>query len=53
MTNHFRYSRWDGSQEIDPLQPDELLDLLSDDLPAPPTSTPTPPPAGPGPAGEA
>ena len=28
-------------------------DLLSDDLPAPPTSTPTPPPAGPGPAGEA
>jgi uncharacterized protein with von Willebrand factor type A (vWA) domain len=28
----FRYTRWDGSQEIDPLDPDELLDLLSEDL---------------------
>jgi uncharacterized protein with von Willebrand factor type A (vWA) domain len=32
MTNRFRYTQWDGSQEIDPLDPDELLDLLSDDL---------------------
>ncbi|MPZ50197.1 MAG: VWA domain-containing protein [Dehalococcoidia bacterium] len=32
MSNHFSYSRWDGSQEINPLQPDELLDLLADDL---------------------
>jgi uncharacterized protein with von Willebrand factor type A (vWA) domain len=29
---HFRYSGWDGSQQIDPLQPDELLDLLANDL---------------------
>lgn len=28
----FRYSGWDGSQQIDPLQPDELLDLLANDL---------------------
>ena len=32
MTNRFRYTQWDGSQEIDPLDPDELLDLLADDL---------------------
>lgn len=28
----FRYSQWDGSQSIPPLDPDELLDLLSGDL---------------------
>ncbi len=28
----FRYTRWDGSQSIPPLDPDELLDLLSQDL---------------------
>src|SRR5688572_24888264 len=32
MTNRFRYTQWDGSQQIDPLDPDELLDLLADDL---------------------
>ncbi|HWO73386.1 MAG TPA: VWA domain-containing protein [Dehalococcoidia bacterium] len=29
---NFRYSAWDGTQSIDPLDPDELLDLLSQDL---------------------
>jgi uncharacterized protein with von Willebrand factor type A (vWA) domain len=28
----FRYSEWDGTQTIPPLDPDELLDLLSRDL---------------------
>jgi uncharacterized protein with von Willebrand factor type A (vWA) domain len=28
----FRYSQWDGSQTVEPLDPDELLDLLSQDL---------------------
>src|SRR4051794_26226875 len=28
----YRYSDWDGSQSIDPLSEDELLDLLSRDL---------------------
>lgn len=28
----YRYSRWDGTQEIDPLLADEVLDLLADDL---------------------
>ena len=28
----FRYSEWDGSQEIPPLDPDELLEALTDDL---------------------
>ena len=28
----FRYSEWDGTQEIPPLNPDELLDSLTDDL---------------------
>jgi uncharacterized protein with von Willebrand factor type A (vWA) domain len=32
MAMHFRYSRWDGTQEIDPLDPEELLEMLSDDL---------------------
>ncbi len=28
----FRYSEWDGTQEIPPLDPDDLLEALSDDL---------------------
>ena len=28
----FRYSEWDGTQSIEPLDPDDLLDLLSRDL---------------------
>ncbi|MHB8377890.1 MAG: VWA domain-containing protein [Dehalococcoidia bacterium] len=28
----FRYSEWDGTQEIPPLNPDELLEALTDDL---------------------
>src|SRR3989304_9329619 len=28
----FRYSEWDGSQEIPPLDPDEVLEALTDDL---------------------
>jgi uncharacterized protein with von Willebrand factor type A (vWA) domain len=28
----FRYSQWDGSQSINPLDPDELLEMLSRDL---------------------
>ncbi len=28
----FRYSEWDGTQEIPPLDPDELLEALTDDL---------------------
>ena len=28
----FRYTQWDGTQSIEPLDPDELLDLLSQDL---------------------
>ena len=28
----YRYSEWDGTQEIPPLDPDEVLDALSDDL---------------------
>ena len=28
----FRYSEWDGSQEIPPLDPDELLESITDDL---------------------
>src|SRR5437588_3092489 len=31
-TMNFRYSRWDGSQQIAPLEPEELLDLLAEDL---------------------
>ena len=30
--NRYRYSAWDGTQEIEPLDPEELLDLLADDL---------------------
>src|SRR5437763_6280906 len=32
MTLRFRYSEWDGSQEIPPLDPDEVLENLTDDL---------------------
>ena len=28
----FRYSEWDGTQEIPPLNPDELLESITDDL---------------------
>jgi|CXWL01.1.fsa_nt_gi uncharacterized protein with von Willebrand factor type A (vWA) domain len=28
----FRYSEWDGTQEIPPLNPDEVLEALTDDL---------------------
>src|SRR3972149_6591825 len=28
----YRYSQWDGSQNVPDLDPDELLDALSDDL---------------------
>jgi uncharacterized protein with von Willebrand factor type A (vWA) domain len=28
----FRYSEWDGTQEIPPLDPDEILEALTDDL---------------------
>jgi uncharacterized protein with von Willebrand factor type A (vWA) domain len=28
----FRYTEWDGTQSIPPLDPDDLLDLLSQDL---------------------
>ncbi len=29
---YFRYSEWDGTQEVPPLDPDEVLDGLTDDL---------------------
>ncbi len=32
MVNAFRYYEWDGTQEIPPLDPDELLEALTDDL---------------------
>jgi uncharacterized protein with von Willebrand factor type A (vWA) domain len=28
----YRYSRWDGSQHLDEIDPDEVLEALSDDL---------------------
>ena len=28
----YRYSPWDGTQQINPLDPDELLEMLADDL---------------------
>jgi uncharacterized protein with von Willebrand factor type A (vWA) domain len=28
----YRYTLWDGTQEINPLDPEEILDLLADDL---------------------
>src|SRR5215210_1669790 len=30
--NYFRYSRWDGSQQLSPFDPDELIEQLADDL---------------------
>jgi len=30
--NHFRYSRWDGSQQLFPFTADDLMEALSDDL---------------------
>jgi uncharacterized protein with von Willebrand factor type A (vWA) domain len=32
VTTRYRYSEWDGSQEIPPLDPDEVLENLTDDL---------------------
>src|SRR3990170_4865132 len=32
MTFRFRYSEWDGTQEIGPLDPDDILAGLTDDL---------------------
>src|SRR5438034_171249 len=32
MSSRFRYSRWDGTQNLDDLDPDDVLDALSDDL---------------------
>src|SRR5215208_3282553 len=32
MVGRYRYSEWDGSQEIPPLDPDEVLENLTDDL---------------------
>jgi uncharacterized protein with von Willebrand factor type A (vWA) domain len=32
MVIAFRYSEWDGTQEIPPLDPDDLLEALTDDL---------------------
>ncbi len=32
MVLSYRYSEWDGTQEIPPLDPDELLEALTDDL---------------------
>src|SRR5260370_6255033 len=32
MGVRFRYSRWDGTQSLDALDADEVLDALSDDL---------------------
>ncbi|HLH26450.1 MAG TPA: VWA domain-containing protein [Chloroflexota bacterium] len=29
---YYRYSRWDGTQQIEPFDPEELLEQLSDDL---------------------
>src|SRR5262249_50197582 len=32
MLRHYRYSRWDGTQQISPFDPEELLEQLADDL---------------------
>src|SRR3989441_12239840 len=32
MVVKYRYSEWDGSQEIPPLDPDDILNALTDDL---------------------
>src|ERR1700716_1595380 len=31
MSAHFRYSRWDGTQRLDEIDADQILDALSDD----------------------
>ncbi|MEX0783128.1 MAG: VWA domain-containing protein [Dehalococcoidia bacterium] len=32
MTSTYRYSMWDGTQEVPPIEADEILDNLTDDL---------------------
>ncbi|MGE0058426.1 MAG: VWA domain-containing protein, partial [Dehalococcoidia bacterium] len=32
MVIRYRYTEWDGSQEIPPLAPDDILNALTDDL---------------------
>ena len=32
MVIRYRYSEWDGAQEIPPLDPDDVLNALTDDL---------------------
>jgi uncharacterized protein with von Willebrand factor type A (vWA) domain len=32
MVARYRYSQWDGTQEVPPLDPDDVLDSLTDDL---------------------
>src|SRR3990172_997157 len=32
MVTRYRYSEWDGTQEIPPLAPDDILSALTDDL---------------------
>jgi uncharacterized protein with von Willebrand factor type A (vWA) domain len=32
MVTRYRYSMWDGTQEVPPLEPEEILDNLTDDL---------------------
>src|SRR3990172_9052299 len=32
MVIRYRYTEWDGSQEIPPLDPDDILNALTDDL---------------------
>src|SRR4051794_23846322 len=32
MLNVYRYSRWDGTQEISPFDPEEVMENLADDL---------------------
>ncbi|HEY4684450.1 MAG TPA: VWA domain-containing protein, partial [Dehalococcoidia bacterium] len=32
MVMRYRYSEWDGTQEIPPLDPDDILNALTDDL---------------------
>src|SRR5918996_4945980 len=32
MVIRYRYTEWDGTQEIPPLEPDDILNALTDDL---------------------
>src|SRR5262245_25820411 len=32
MVTRYRYTEWDGTQEIPPLDPDDILNALTDDL---------------------